>query len=193
MKTMTKILMGLVLAMGLFGMTENRAQAQPAGYVYHSHYHEAWQAAQVAQSINAGNHELYDAGWAENVPHRVTKTYGVYARRRVAPAVSVTPGQLTRAHPQDRMRPGRHAVVYEMNLPAGQAYQFDVSSPRGPGHFDTWLRIEDAQGNELKSDDDSGEGLDARIVFTAPNAGVYRIVVSSFSAGATGNYVLTVR
>lgn len=195
MKTMTKILMAVVMTSGVLGLTESRALAQPGGYEFYAHYFDAATAARVAQEINAGNFELYDAGWAENQPNRVTGTYGVYARRRAAPQnnASVTRGQLTRAHPQDRFRRGCHAVVYEMNLPAGQTYQYDLSSPRGPGNFDTWLRIEDAQGNPLANDDDSGEGLDARIVFAAPRSGVYRIVVTSYAAGATGNYVLTVR
>ena len=54
-------------------------------------------------------------------------------------------------------------------------------------------RLENAAGQQLAQDDDSGGMLNARIVFSAPADGWYRIIVTSFSPKASGNYTLRVR
>ncbi|MFO0865719.1 MAG: hypothetical protein U0744_13890 [Gemmataceae bacterium] len=80
-----------------------------------------------------------------------------------------------------------------MAITAGQRTQFDCVSPRGPNYLDVWLRIEDENGRPLADDDDSGEGLNARIVFIPQRTANYRVVVTTFARGATGPYTLTVR
>ena len=55
--------------------------------------------------------------------------------------------------------------------------------------FDAYLLLTDADGNLLLRDDDTGEGLDARIVTTLP-AGTYRIYVNTFASGDGGSYNL---
>lgn len=171
------------------------AKAQPAGYEYFGHYPDYATALRIAQSLSAGNDARYDAGWAESSPNPTTRSFGVYARPKAinAPPRISQAGNLTKGHPMDRVRQGCHAVVYTIPLAAGQRTQFDLVSPRGPAYFDTWLRIEDEQGHALANDDDSGEGLNARVLFTPQRAGTYRVVVTSYSRGATGSYVLTVR
>jgi hypothetical protein len=191
MKTLTKLLMALVMAAGFFGLTELAARAEPAGYVYYGQFREAATAARQAQLLNEGNDSQYDAGWAESAPDPVSQQYRVFARPKAAAQNNNNPimtqsGQLTKNHPEDRFRLGCHAVVYTMNMTAGQRYQLDLTSPRGPSFFDTWLRIQDPQGNALANDDDSGEGLDARIVYTPTRTGVYHIVVTSYSRGPRG-------
>src|SRR5262249_28511193 len=57
--------------------------------------------------------------------------------------------------------------------------------------IDPYLRLENAAGMQLADDDDSGEGLNARIVFAAPKDGAYRIIATTF-AGGTGAFELTV-
>jgi len=56
--------------------------------------------------------------------------------------------------------------------------------------FDPLAVIQDNNGNQLGRDDDGGEGTDARLVFTFPYAGQYRIVVTSFAARSYGVYTL---
>ena len=73
-------------------------------------------------------------------------------------------------------------------MKAGQGYTIDLIS-----QWDNFLRLEDAQGKQLAQDDDSGGFPNARIVFTAPQDGWYRIIVTSFSQGASGSYTLKVR
>lgn len=108
-------------------------------------------------------------------------------------------GSLTKSDPQDRERKGRHCKVHQVRLQAGATYVFDLESgngrpgPHNPGYFDTWLRLEDAAGRTLINNDDGGEGLNARIRFSPTQGGTFRLVVTSYRTGATGNYALIVR
>lgn len=96
-------------------------------------------------------------------------------------------GALTPVDQLDRR--GRRFDVLQFNLVQGRNYTFDLVS----NQFDTYLRIEDMQGNLLASNDDGGLGLNSRLRFT-PNAnGPFRIVVTSFGAGERGDYVLTIK
>src|SRR5262245_32480846 len=58
--------------------------------------------------------------------------------------------------------------------------------------FDTFLRLEDADGKELARNDDSGGELNAQIVFTAPKSGDFRIIATSYEP-AKGLFVLNVK
>jgi hypothetical protein len=61
-----------------------------------------------------------------------------------------------------------------------KTYQIDMSS-KVEG-FDSWLRIEDADKKQLAEDDDSGGNLDARILFMAPEDGIYRIITTTYAS-----------
>jgi hypothetical protein len=98
-------------------------------------------------------------------------------------------GQLTDNDPLDRARPGSHCQVHRVRLKGGRAYVIDLHSQE----FDAYLRIEDAAGNGLAEDDDSGPFLDARLVFTPARTGTYALVVTTFDADETGRYLLSVR
>lgn len=97
-------------------------------------------------------------------------------------------GVLTAGDPFDRVRTQHYQVVHTFRMKKGQTYTIDLRSP-----WDNYLRLENAQGQQLRQDDDSGGSLNARIVFPCPEDGWYRIIVTSFAARATGNYTLTVR
>jgi S1-C subfamily serine protease len=92
--------------------------------------------------------------------------------------------------------------VHTVHLEAGKPCVVSLESPnaKGPGYFDTFLRVEDANGTILGEDDDSGVDLNSMVVFTPQSTGTYRIVAKSFyQDGApgdltpTGNYLLVVR
>ncbi|MEI7684696.1 MAG: PPC domain-containing protein, partial [Planctomycetota bacterium] len=87
-------------------------------------------------------------------------------------------GRLQDGDPLDPVRK-QLAKSYAVELGEG-LYTVKLSS----GDFDAFLRIVDAQGNELANDDDSGGNLDARIFFVPPAKGVYRIIATSFQGGA---------
>ena len=57
--------------------------------------------------------------------------------------------------------------------------------------FDTFLIAISPDGVEY-SDDDSGEGLNSSLTIENPAAGEWTIVVTTFSAGATGAYELSI-
>ncbi len=68
--------------------------------------------------------------------------------------------------------------AFEVKMKAGQKYQIDLKSTQ----FDPYLRVEDMKGKQLAADDDSGGMLNARLVFTPPADGVYRIIATQFDA-----------
>jgi serine protease Do len=72
---------------------------------------------------------------------------------------------------------------------AGEQMQLDVLS----ADFDAYAIIQDSNGNRLASDDDSGGGTNARITFTLPYSGAYRLVANAYRVGAYGNYTISVR
>ena len=96
-------------------------------------------------------------------------------------------GKLEANDPKDASRDECYCKIYAIKLEAGKTYQVDCRSP-----WDNWLRIEDAKGKQLAEDDDSGGGTDAQIVFECKTAGEYRIIVTSFDAAATGDFIVTV-
>jgi serine protease Do len=73
-------------------------------------------------------------------------------------------------------------------MKSGQKYQIDLRS-----QWDNFLRLENAQGQQLAQDDDSGGFPNARIIFQAPADGYYRIIVTSYAPGVNGSYTLTVK
>ena len=80
--------------------------------------------------------------------------------------------------------------VHEMKMLAGKTYVLDLESAQ----FDTYLRLEDAKGKVLAENDDiSPENLNSRLIFSAKEAGVYRIIATSFQQQGAGAYTLTIR
>ena len=71
--------------------------------------------------------------------------------------------------------------AYNFACTAGQAFQMDVTST-----WDNYARIFDPMGNEVAHDDDSGGSLNARINYTCPTTGTYRLAVTAFSSSSTG-------
>jgi len=83
---------------------------------------------------------------------------------------------------------GYYYDAYELTLTAGQAVMIETVE----GDFDTYLYLMDAGCSEVTHNDDGGSGLLSRISYTAPSAGTYFVVVTSFSSGTTGDYLLDV-
>jgi hypothetical protein len=95
-------------------------------------------------------------------------------------------GQLAANDPPDRVRNGA-AKVHALAMSKDKTYVIDLQS----ADFDPYLRLEDAAGKELARDDDGGGFPNARLRFTAPQDGDYRIIATSFD-GRTGRYTLKV-
>jgi hypothetical protein len=82
--------------------------------------------------------------------------------------------------------------AYNVKFTAGKTYVIDMVSPNQDA-LDPYLLLHDPGGKKITEDDDSGGGLNARIVYRAERTGTYRIVCTSFERSGAGPYVLTVR
>jgi hypothetical protein len=84
-----------------------------------------------------------------------------------------------------RKVPGKIHIV---KLLAGKHYQIDMVSTE----IDSSLRLESSSGERLAQDEDSGGGLNARILFTPAKEDGYKIYATTY-AGGFGAYTLTVK
>jgi murein DD-endopeptidase MepM/ murein hydrolase activator NlpD len=80
-------------------------------------------------------------------------------------------------------------IIHKVRLESGRTYVIDLES----NHFDSVLRLENASGQQLAFDDDSGGFPNARIIFRALENGIYRLVVGSFKKDEDGAYCLRIR
>jgi hypothetical protein len=71
----------------------------------------------------------------------------------------------------------------------GESIQVDVVS----SDFDAYGIIQDGNGVKLAEDDDSGGGTNARIIFTLPYTGAYRLVANTYRKGSFGAFQMSVR
>jgi WD40 repeat protein len=100
-------------------------------------------------------------------------------------------GALLATDARDPVRPVSYCKVYSVKLVGRKSYQIDMVG-RASG-FDPYLRVEDAQGKELATDDQSGKGHNARIVFQCPQTASYRIVANTYDDKIkTGPFSLSV-
>ena len=83
---------------------------------------------------------------------------------------------------------GGLADSYVITGAAGTTIQADLQSDV----FDTYLILRGPDGAELAMDDDGGDGTDSRLHFTLPSDGLYEVLATSYSSGATGPYSLQV-
>lgn len=79
--------------------------------------------------------------------------------------------------------------AYNFSCMAGQAFQMDILST-----WDNYALVFDPVGNVVARDDDTGEGLNARVNYTCPFAGVYRLAVTTYTTSTTpGQYTMMVQ
>jgi S1-C subfamily serine protease len=82
--------------------------------------------------------------------------------------------------------------VHTVQLEAGRPTVVSLESFKGPGWFDTFVRIEDGGGKVLMQDDNKGVDVNSLVVFTPPQSGQYRVVATSLQR-KMGSYLLVVR
>jgi S1-C subfamily serine protease len=78
--------------------------------------------------------------------------------------------------------------IHFMPMEAGKTYVISMNS----AVIDSYLRLEDPTGKQVAEDDDGGGFPNARIVYRAAQAGVHRIIATSFD-GKLGPYQLIVQ
>ena len=89
----------------------------------------------------------------------------------------------------DPLYKGKKHKLFTFRMEAGKTYQIDHMSEA----FDAYLYLEDPDGKLLAQDDDGGEGLNSRIIYKAEKTGNYRMIATSLSGRATGEFMLSVR
>jgi len=72
---------------------------------------------------------------------------------------------------------------------AGDTIEVDLDS----NDFDAYAILQNGNGERLAEDDDSGGGTNARIVYTLPYTGPYRILANTYKKGSFGAYTLSVK
>lgn len=103
---------------------------------------------------------------------------------RVISVGQTVAGELTRSDP--RLTDNSRYHMWRFSGRGRDLVQIDMMS----SDFDAFLLLHDAGGRELIRNDDGGEGLNARIVYTLPYDGEYRIIANTYREGARGNYTL---
>ncbi len=117
----------------------------------------------------------------------------LFAPRAVAqPARTIAVGQsvsdsLGASDPRLRSRKSPYHV-WSLDGKAGQRIVVDLMS----SDFDTYLILRDADGRMVGSDDDSGEGTNARLHAVLPRDGTYRLIATAAGDSARGRYTLAV-
>ncbi len=97
-------------------------------------------------------------------------------------------GTLEATDPADPKSNEPHKL-HKVKLAGGKTYVVQMTS----GMFDTFLRLESANGKELAEDDDGAGDTDSQIVYHATRDEEVRIIATRFEDGGVGNYRLTVR
>lgn len=81
--------------------------------------------------------------------------------------------------------------AYRVELEAGVRYVIEVNGHGDDPLSDAFLTIADAEGTRVTSDDDSGNGMDARLRFTPEASGTFYIQASGLG-GSTGWYQVSI-
>jgi len=105
------------------------------------------------------------------------------AQQQIPVGSSVT-GQLSASDPV--LSDGSHYKLFTFVGTAGQTVQIDLMS----NDFDSYLYLRGVDGTDIAHDDDSGGGLNARIVQTLPATGMYTIVADTYRSGQFGAFTL---
>ena len=83
-----------------------------------------------------------------------------------------------------------HYKIFTVQLEQGKIYRIDHRGTGDDPKFDPFLFLEDANGVQLDQDDDSGGGLNSRLIFMAPKTGQYRVIATTFVPKQTGKFTL---
>lgn len=85
-------------------------------------------------------------------------------------------------------RDGCFYKVYDLRMVKGNTYVIEMTSKE----FDTYLLLEDGNGQLLYEDDDGAGTNNSRLIFRPEVTDSYRILASTFIVGGTGNYQIQV-
>ena len=109
-----------------------------------------------------------------------------FSRLPPAQMILTTEGELTQRSPQDIT--GKYYATYDFRVRAGANITINVRSD----DYDGYAIVRSSDGTVLYRDDDSGGSGDPKIEFIADRSETLELVVTTFSAGATGRYTVEV-
>src|SRR5690606_9635885 len=87
------------------------------------------------------------------------------------------------------LQSGEYVDEYRVEGRAGEPLVLDL---RATG-FDPYLILQHPDGEQVDNDDHEGDLTRSLISTTLPATGTYRVLVTSYAAGETGTYDLTIR
>lgn len=94
---------------------------------------------------------------------------------------------------QGELSPAGDRDWYRLDLAEGQGVRIGLTSAEGANALsDPYLSVRAADGSEIATDDDGGDGLNSWLEFQAPSAGAYFIEARGFTEDAQGQYLLSV-
>jgi Ca2+-binding EF-hand superfamily protein len=79
--------------------------------------------------------------------------------------------------------------VFAVRLESGKTYRIDLTSPA----FQSFLYLEDPDGEPLMEHSADNIGGNARLVYRAATSGTYRVVATSLAGVRTGRFTLSIR
>jgi Ca2+-binding RTX toxin-like protein len=137
---------------------------------------------------------------------RVLDVIGWNSIRFAPPSDEFASSVADTSHPFGTLTPGGSAAgvlqfagdrdLFAVGLQAGAAYTINLAGQSGGGGTlgDPFLRIRDASGAVLASNDDivAGTRPDSQIAFTAPTTGTFYVEAAGFADGYTGSYTVSV-
>ena len=141
--------------------------------------------AWIRESLGPGSYALFATGYPSQGSYQLTVSEIVCDDPQAIAFGQTVTGTLDA---DDCLQPGgAFQESWELVLANDTTARIDLESDA----FDAFLVLKDSDGTILATNDDGGSGLNSRID-RALTAGTYEIVASSFTAGQTGTYQLTV-
>jgi hypothetical protein len=101
-------------------------------------------------------------------------------------------GRLAASLPLDKKRTDSYSQVHTVKLKRDLEYVIEMRKATPSEGLDPYLRLEDSAGLNLAEDDDSGGNLAARINYTPPTDGEFRVIATSFGSRQEGDYELVI-
>ena len=139
--------------------------------------------SEIGTTLDAGTYEIEATSWGAGVTGAFTLSLMTDASSGLEKIVD---GELTYRSEESSRRSG-----YSDQLGFTLGGTGEVTIRMESSDFDTYLYLLSADGRVLESDDDGGDGMDSEIETTL-EAGTYTIEATSWGAGATGDYTLSV-
>lgn len=132
----------------------------------------------------AGSYELKVSSGARQIGATSAPAAVVAAANAAGGPAGTTNGELAAGDSQ--LPSGEWFDNHTFEWQAGQAIHIEARST----DFDTYLIVRPPSGAQQDNDDGPGGGTNAVLEFVATTAGSYRVQVTSYRAGETGNYQL---